>query len=226
MIKSLMNLFEKAIEKYSPTPTFYNIEEFAFIHDLVTNKKAIVEEFERVKGIKPFKEISPETAPDKYFKNANWNVYFLKAYNTPIEENIINCPVTYRIINKHKDIVTAMFSILPPGSEMDYHRGPYKGVLRCLFKLKLDDLNGNAGLIVRDKEIQWNSTECVIFDDTLRHKAWNHSKGTRVVLFLDIIRKLPFWLNLANKIFLLLVQRNKRIKQIYLFYKDKNNYKD
>ena len=221
-----MELFERAIEKYSPTPTFYNVEEFAFVHDLCEHKKDIIEEFERVKGIKPFKNISPETAPDKYFKNADWNVYFLKAYNTLIEENIKNCPITYNILNKHKKIVTAMFSILPPGSEMDFHRGPYKGVLRCLFKLKLDDLFGDVGLIVRDKEIQWNKTECVIFDDTLTHKAWNRSSGTRVVLFLDIIRELPFWLDIINRLFLLLVQRNKRIKQIYQFYKEKNNLKD
>ena len=119
-----------------------------------------------------------------------------------------------------------MFSILPSGSEMNFHRGPYKGVLRCLFKLKLDDLFGDVGLIVRDKEIQWNKTECVIFDDTLIHKAWNRSSGTRVVLFLDIIRELPFWLDIINRLFLLLVQRNNRIKQIYQFYKEKNNLKD
>jgi len=226
MIKMLMNLFEKAVESHAPTPTFYNPEEFAIVHALQVNKKAILEEFENVRGVKLFKEISPETAPDKYFKNANWNVFFLKAYNKPIEENIKKCPVTYSVISKYRDVATAMFSILPAGSEMDFHRGPYKGVLRCLFKLKLDDNSSSVGLIVKDKEIQWNRTECVIFDDTLVHKAWNHSSGTRVVLFLDIIRKLPFWLNAINRIFLFLIQHNNRVKQIYQFYKEENNLKD
>lgn len=226
MIKLLMMCFEWAIEKYSPTPTFYDINQFSIVQDLIKNKKAIKEEFDAVRGIKLFNEISPETAPDKYFKNANWNVFFLKAYNKVIEENALRCPTTYKVISKNKKIVTAMFSILPPNSEMDFHRGPYKGVLRCLFKIKLEDKKGDVGLIVRDKQKQWKETECVIFDDTLIHKAWNKSTGTRVVLFLDLIRDLPFPLNYINLIFLHLIQRNDRIKQIYNYYKEKNNLKD
>jgi len=225
MIKFLMNLFEKAIEKVDPTPTFYDPEKFNIVNELSKHKKSIIKEFEKVKGIRPFKEISPDTTPDKYFKNADWNVYFLKAYNNPIIDNIKNCPITFNVINQ-KNVTTAMFSILPPGSEMNFHRGPYKGVVRCLYKLKLDDKTGDIGMIVKDKEIQWNKTECIIFDDTLQHKAWNKSKGSRVVLFLDIIRELPFPLNLFNKIFLFLVQKSKRIKTIYNFYKKQNNLKD
>lgn len=220
-----MRAFERAIEAADPTPTFYNPDEFNVVKDLSKNKKAVIKEFEKVKGIRPFKEISPDTTPDKYFKNANWNVYFLKAYNTPIVENIKNCPITYNIINR-KNITTAMFSILPPGSEMNFHRGPYKGVLRCLYKLKLEDKSGDVGLMVNKTEIQWNKTECVIFDDTLFHKAWNRSKGTRVVLFLDIMRDLPFPLNIINNAFLFLVSRSKRIKSIYDYYKKTNNLKD
>ena len=39
----------------------------------------------------------------------------------------------------------------------------------------------------------------MVFDDTHEHEAWNNSDKTRVVLFVDFIRDLPFPLSLLNK---------------------------
>jgi len=225
MINRIMQVFEFLVEKYTPTPVYYDITKFSIVSDLVKNKKIFLKELNDVSGIK-FKDISAHTAPDKYFKDSNWTVFFLIAYGNPIESNILKCPKTYSILSKHSNIKTAMFSILPPNSYMEYHRGPYKGVLRCLFKLKLEDKSGDVGLDVMGNTRQWNNTECIIFDDTLQHKAWNHSKGNRVVLFLDLIRPLPFPLSLINRFFLYLISKNKRIRDIYTFYKQQNNLKD
>ena len=225
MINKIMQVFEFLVEKYNPTPVYYDITKFSIVSDLVKNKKIFLKELNDVSGIK-FKDISADTAPDKYFKDSNWTVFFLIAYGNPIESNILKCPKTHSILSKHSNIKTAMFSILPPNSYMEYHRGPYKGVLRCLFKLKLEDKSGDVGLDVMGNTRQWNNTECIIFDDTLQHKAWNHSKGNRVVLFLDLIRPLPFPLSLINKFFLYLISKNKRIRDIYTFYKQQNNLKD
>jgi len=225
MISKIMQVFEFLVEKYDPTPVYYDVTSFSIVSDLVKNKKIFLKELNGISGIK-FKDISADTTPDKYFKDSNWTVFFLIAYGNPIESNILKCPATCSILSKHKNIKTAMFSILPPGSFMEYHRGPYKGVLRCLFKLKLEDKTGDVGLDVMGITRQWKNTECIIFDDTLQHKAWNMSNGNRVVLFLDLIRPLPFPLSYINRFFLYLMRKNKRIKNIYNFYKQQNNFKD
>jgi beta-hydroxylase len=225
MISKIMQVFEFLVETYDPTPVYYDIINFSIVSDLVKNKKIFCKELNGISGIK-FKDISTDTAPDKYFKDSNWTVFFLIAYGNPIESNILKCPETYSILSKHKNIKTAMFSILPPNSFMEYHRGPYKGVLRCLFKLKLEDKKGDVGLDVMGTARQWKDTECIIFDDTLQHKAWNLSNGNRVVLFLDLIRPLPFPLSCINRFFLYLISKNKRIRNIYKFYKQQNNLKD
>jgi len=225
IFKLLIQTFEVLIEKYKPTPSFFDTKKFSIVNDIAKCKKEIVKEFNKVRSIK-FNNISPETAPDKYFKNANWKVFILMAYGKSVVENCMKCPKTYEILKKHKNIKTAMFSVLPPDSSMNLHRGPYKGVLRCLYKLKLNKTNKSVGLFVRDQEIDWKSTECVIFDDTLPHAAWNYSDKDRVVLFLDLVRPLPWHLHLFNILFLYLIGNSKRVKSIYDFYKKQNNLKD
>jgi len=218
-------LVEKLIEKVTPTPLTYNPNNFAFINDLKKNRETILREYEKIKLAK-FNEISPETAPDKYFKNSNWNVFILFSYGKIFDTNIKQCPVTYSILKKYSYLKTAMFSLLPPKSKMEPHRGPYKGVIRCLFKLKLEDREGDVGLQILDKKFNWKNNDVIIFDDTLTHSAWNLSTGDRVVLFLDIERPLPFPVNILNKFVIFLINKNKRIKQIYQYYKKENNFKD
>jgi ornithine lipid ester-linked acyl 2-hydroxylase len=38
----------------------------------------------------------------------------------------------------------------------------------------------------------WEEGESLIFDDTFNHEVWNDTDETRVVLFVDVLRPLPF----------------------------------
>lgn len=225
--KRFFNIFEDIIEFIDPTPLIYDVNKFNFVKELYENKETILKEFEAIK-LHKFNEVSPETAPDKYFKNANWNVFVLFTYGKIIDVNTNHCPKTFELLRKYKQIKTALFSQLPPNSSMEMHRGPYKGVIRCLFKLKLEDPNSDkdVGLQILDKVFDWKKESCIIFDDTIMHKAWNYTNGNRAVLFLDIERKLIFPFNILNKLILLLITKNKRIKKLYNFYKKQNNLKD
>ena len=53
-----------------------------------------------------------------------------------------------------------------------------------------------------------------MFDDTFLHDAANESDQVRVVLFLDIRRKMPFYLQLLNLIVLGIAYRDPSIKNI------------
>lgn len=219
------NLYERLIELADPTPTNYKLEKFSFIEDLDKNKNIILKEFENIKTEK-FNKISEKTAPDKYFKDSNWNVFILFTYNCFMDKNINLCKNTFNILKKYKCIKTAMFSVLPPNSKMEFHRGPFKGVIRCLYKLKLECNDGSVGLQIKNTTFDWKNTSCIIFDDTLIHKAWNFTSGNRVVLFLDIERELPFPLNIINKFVIFLIHKNPRIKELYNYHKTINNFKD
>ena len=40
----------------------------------------------------------------------------------------------------------------------------------------------------------------MIFDDTFNHEVWNDTDETRVVLFVDVLRPLPFPESLINRL--------------------------
>ncbi|MFM8275542.1 MAG: aspartyl/asparaginyl beta-hydroxylase domain-containing protein, partial [Cyanobium sp.] len=43
----------------------------------------------------------------------------------------------------------------------------------------------SCGLRVASEVRSWREGECLVFDDTAEHEAWNRSSRTRVVLLLD-----------------------------------------
>jgi ornithine lipid ester-linked acyl 2-hydroxylase len=48
----------------------------------------------------------------------------------------------------------------------------------------------------------------MIFDDTFDHEVWNDTDEMRVVLFLDVVRPLPFPESLVNRLLLKLIARS------------------
>jgi beta-hydroxylase len=51
-----------------------------------------------------------------------------------------------------------------------------------------------------------------MFDDTYEHEVWNDTRGTRVVLFLDVVRPLRFPANLLNWLVLQLIAHSPYIQ--------------
>jgi beta-hydroxylase len=85
---------------------------------------------------------------------------------------------------------TAMFSILSPRKHIPPHNGPYKGVLRYHLGLLVPEPEDQLGISVGGQVAQWREGESLVFDDTFEHFVWNNTDGTRVVLFLDVVREL------------------------------------
>ncbi len=53
----------------------------------------------------------------------------------------------------------------------------------------------------------------LVFDDTFDHEAWNDSDEIRVVLFVDVIRKLPWYLAVPNRAFIGAIRHSPFIKR-------------
>jgi ornithine lipid ester-linked acyl 2-hydroxylase len=87
---------------------------------------------------------------------------------------------------------TAFFSILLPGKHIPEHRGPYKGVLRYHLGLIIPEPHEKCRIRVGNDVRSWREGKSLIFDDSFPHEAWNETDSVRVVLFIDVIRPLPF----------------------------------
>jgi beta-hydroxylase len=95
---------------------------------------------------------------------------------------------------------TAFFSILAPGVRIPPHRGPWKGFIRYHLGLIVPEPADRCGIEVGGQEAHWREGESLVFDDTYEHHVWNDTNGTRVVLFLDVVRPCRFpgsWVNPA-----------------------------
>ena len=136
-------------------------------------------------------EAKPLTDDDK------WLSYFFYVYGQRFEKQCSECPDTARLLQKIPGMKTAFFSILSPGKRLPPHRGPYRGVMRYHLPL-LVPRHGQCGIRVGDQTATFEEGVGIMFDDTYEHEAWNDTKETRVVLFLDITRPMKFPFNIIN----------------------------
>lgn len=134
-----------------------------------------------------------------------------------------------RAAASNSDIVQAFFSSLEPGTTLNPHWGYYKGYRRFLLPLVVPGHNNskhdiylrasntvekvnNMPLAERtallDAGIHDNTTAVcyfhegvgVMFDDTRLHEVHNANReGARIVLFVDVLRKLPWMADRYNR---------------------------
>lgn len=126
-----------------------------------------------------------------------WRSILLKAHGAWFDKNCKAFPFTNMLLRHSKNISTAMFSILEPGVEIPPHRGKFKGVLRYHLGLQVPS-KGNCYIKVGDETYRWKEGEGVLFDDIYIHEVKNESDEYRIVLFMDIKRKLPLVLKLPD----------------------------
>jgi beta-hydroxylase len=71
---------------------------------------------------------------------------------------------------------------------------------------------GRCGIRVGQEFRSWREGGSLVFDDTLEHEAWNDTQGTRVVLFVDFVRPLPWPLSAVNQTLLALAGRTPAVR--------------
>jgi len=162
-----------------------------------------------------------------------WKSFMFKA-GVFVENNCKYCPETAALLKQIPGIKQAFFSILDPHQYIIPHRGYYYGFLRyhlgviipennetqkCWLRIN-DDLN-DLGKKARDPETikkgekyYWKNGEGIMFNDNYQHDAANDSDEVRVVLWLDVVRKYPFWLSWLNKLLLFVAYRSNTVRKI------------
>lgn len=160
-----------------------------------------------------------------------WKSFVLKS-RFFVAENCARAPVTAALLRKIPYCETAFFSILDPHQHIKAHWGYWKGFVRyhlglvvpndnangeCWIRVNADpadNAKGDRTLIENGEKYYWKTGQGVLFDDTFLHDAANTSDQIRVVLFLDLRRRMPWPLDALNRTGLTLAQLDGNVRGI------------
>ena len=179
---------------------FFDPSQLQFVRALKANWRSILDELLALEAV----DFAPWQQTSLYY--LGWDVFGLHAFGSRISENCTRASLTTKIVERILELVTACFSSLKPNTHILPHVG-YRfevrsdGVLETRRELNSNVLHSYLGLFippsltgvccalrVRDQLGVWKEGECLCFDDTIEHEAWNRSQRTRVVLLIDFYR--------------------------------------
>ena len=180
-----------------PTTGYFARELFDWYGELERNVDVIRNEMLAVlqdeQGMEPFLKFdSPDEVPK--FLGAGpqgapaWDAFFFYRHGVRYDENHERCPRTSAIlealplvrIRAHAPEIC--FSVLAPGTHILPHHGVTNTRIVTHLPLIVPD---NCAIRVGGEDHAWKEGQCVSFDDTFEHEAWNRSEQTRVVLIID-----------------------------------------
>ncbi|MBK6598197.1 MAG: aspartyl/asparaginyl beta-hydroxylase domain-containing protein [Proteobacteria bacterium] len=144
--------------------------------------------FERTKD--PNKAASFDIGFRTFFKYG-WSKFYLRWYGHTHESAQALCPKTVDILRKIPSVNGAMFSVLPPGSQLTRHLDPLAISLR--YHLGLATPNQDACFIEVDgQRYSWRDGDAALFDITYLHHARNDTNEPRLILMCDVERPMNF----------------------------------
>lgn len=159
---------------------FLDPSQYRFTEVLQRNAPLIREELGRVLAVNRFE---PYPEPELY--DGAWDVFGFYWFGEKIPGNCARCPHTAGVIEQVPNLVTAGYSRLAAGAVIKAHVGFTSEVLRCHLGLITP---ASCAIRVGGEIRHWRENECLIFDDTVEHEAWNRSGTDRVVLLLDFLK--------------------------------------
>ncbi len=179
-----------------PPRPFFERKEFPWIAELEAATAAIRTELGQVlsagDGLAPYVQVEKGTDPQQWRELANslkWSSFHLYKGGMRSDGNCARCPATLESVMKlplpwipgHAPEV--LFSILIPGTHIPPHHGLGNYKLVVHLPLIVPD---NCTLRVGNDTRGWREGECLIFDDSFQHEAWNRSDSVRAVLITEI----------------------------------------
>jgi ornithine lipid ester-linked acyl 2-hydroxylase len=174
--------------------TFFLLERFPWVSHIEENWTVIREEVEELLAeqaeLPNFQDISKDQI--EITDDDRWKTFFLYGYGFEAKLGVQMCPRTAALMREIPGMTTAMISILSPRKHILDHRGPYKGVLRYHLGLVVPHDAEACRIRVGEDIRHWEEGKSLVFDDTFNHEVWNDTDETRVVLFVDVLRPLPF----------------------------------
>lgn len=181
-----------------PDQPWFEREQFPFLRKLEQATAEIRAELLGVLAnedeLSPYVDM-PDNAPAAAIwrglnRSPDWSAYHLYRHGERVEEHCRRCPETVRVLGslpimripEHSPEI--LFSVLRPKTRIPPHTGVINGRLTVHLPLIVPQ---DCGALRAGEEARpWRSGECLVFDDSFVHEAWNQSDQTRVVLIFDI----------------------------------------
>jgi aspartyl/asparaginyl beta-hydroxylase (cupin superfamily) len=210
------------------------LEDYPHLKIIEDNYPVIREECVKLLGLKE-KMTDMEMLGGSYtaggIHTAKWKTFMFKSGKF-IEDNCLLAPRTADLLRHVPNLYTAFFSVLEPHQHIAPHFGYYKGFLRyhlgviipndnadgcCYLRINanpVDNARGDRSLIDKGEIYYWKNGDGIMFDDTFLHDAHNDSDEVRVVLWLDVARRLPWYLHLFNMLVLFIAHKEESVKRV------------
>lgn len=187
--KLLGTIVSKIVDLYSVDSTrpFIPLHRIS-LEDIRSNLKIIKKEILNVT------HLCTSIQGDLYFgsditNDGKWKKIYLKWYHKSPGYAYRLLPETMRIIDRHPDIRLAMISKLDPGAHIMPHRGVYRGSIRVHVGISTPN-SPDCFIHIGNMRYYWKDDDIVAFDDTYIHEVFNNSSKPRIILFMDIDRKM------------------------------------
>ncbi|MEO6102068.1 MAG: aspartyl/asparaginyl beta-hydroxylase domain-containing protein [Pseudoxanthomonas sp.] len=179
-----------------PAIPFFHREDFEWVPQVEAAFPAVLEELQWLlasnQGFEPYIQTAagqPKGQFEALDQKLDWGAYFLWKDGRRIDEHADRCPRTEAAIALAPQISVPQrapvmfFSALKPGTHIPPHNGATNARLTVHLPLIIPP---DCGLRVGEETHVWEPGKLVLFDDTIRHEAWNHSTQLRIVLIFDV----------------------------------------
>ncbi len=174
---------------------FYPRERFPRLSDLERKTPRIRAELERVLtapgALKPYVEIATGNAAQwtELNHSPKWSAYHLYWNGVPVPGHREECPDTIAAMDSlplvripgHAPEI--FFSILAPQTHIPPHHGLANYKLAVHLPLVIPP---HCAIRVGDETREWAPGECLVFDDSFEHEAWNRGNTPRAVLIFEV----------------------------------------
>lgn len=141
-----------------------------------------------------------------------WRVINLKVGNEYSLDAHKHFPALVQLLKDIPDVSVCSISVLQEGVHIPIHMGYYKGIMRYMIPIIVPKDRDNVFLCVNEIKYSWTEGVGVLWDDTYPHKVYNNTNEIRVVIYMDVVRPLPWILNIMNKFILWLASNSKIVK--------------
>lgn len=187
---------------------FIDMKPFPELKKFEENWRQIREELEEIlkfrDEVPAFQEVSPDQK--RITTGKDWRTFVLYGFQTKMEKNCSQAPITTQLLEQVPNLQTAWFSILAPNAHIPAHQGVTKGIVRCHLGLIIPEDAEKCRLRVHDEFRIWHEGEAFLFDDSYEHEVWNETDEERVILLFDFDRPMKFWGRMLNKMFIALMK--------------------
>lgn len=123
-------------------------------------------------------------------RQQNWQALYLFKSGRLVPESAELAPTAMRVFSKevvetgkHCPLLEAHFSTLLPGASIAPHCDLWNFSINLHLAI---DIPEGCGIRVADETREWKEGECLLFDYSFEHEAWNHGTRPRSCLLVDL----------------------------------------